>query len=48
MKMNETAEQIREDMHAHFVERSEPSVQAVARRLATQAEAEAAADTASK
>jgi hypothetical protein len=46
LKMSATAEQIREDMHAHFIERSEPSVQAVARRLATQAEA--GADTASK
>ena len=39
LKMSATAEQIREDMHAHFIERSEASVQAVARRLATQAEA---------
>ena len=37
-KMSATAEQIREDMHAHFIERSEPAVQAVARRLATKAE----------
>jgi hypothetical protein len=39
LKMNATAEQIREDMHAHFIERSEASVQAVARDLATKAEA---------
>ena len=45
-KMNETAEQVREDMHAHFVERSEASLQAVARRLATQAEAQSAAASA--
>lgn len=38
-KMNETAEQIREDMHAHFIERSEPAVKAVARDLADKAEA---------
>jgi uncharacterized protein len=42
-KMHETAEQIREDMHAHFIERSESAVQAVARDLATKAEAPAAA-----
>jgi hypothetical protein len=42
-KMNETAEPIREDMHAHFVERSEPAVQSVARHLANMAEAAAAA-----
>ena len=41
-KMHETAEQIREDMHAHFIERSESAVQAVARDLATKAEAPAA------
>ena len=41
-KMHETAEQIREDMHAHFIERSEPAVQAVARELADKAEAQAA------
>ena len=41
-KMNATAEQIREDMHAHFIERSEPAVQAVARELADKAEAQAA------
>jgi hypothetical protein len=46
-KMNQTAEQVREDMHVHFIERSEPSVQAVARRLATQAEADAGAETTS-
>ena len=39
IKMSATAEQIREDMHAHFIERSEASVQAVARELATRAEA---------
>ena len=38
-KMNATAEQIREDMHAHFIERSEASVQEVARQLASKAEA---------
>lgn len=37
-KMNATAEQVREDMHGHFIERSEPALKAVARRLATQAE----------
>jgi hypothetical protein len=42
-KMNATAEQVREDMHAHFVERSEPVVQAVARDLANKAELQAAA-----
>ncbi len=42
-KLNQTAEQVREDMHAHFIDCSEPALQAVARRLATQAEAEAAA-----
>ena len=41
-KMNETAEQIREDMHAHFIERSEAALQAVARDLASKAEAQAA------
>ena len=46
LKMNETGEQIREDMHAHFVERSEAAVQAVARDLATKAEAQG--DTASR
>jgi len=39
LKLNATAEPIREDMHALFMQRSEPAVQAVARRLATQAEA---------
>ena len=39
LKMNATAEQIREDMHAHFIERSEPALQAVARAIATRAEA---------
>jgi hypothetical protein len=47
-KMNQTAEQIREQMHAHFVERSEPALQAVARDLANRAEAQAGAATASK
>jgi hypothetical protein len=37
-KMNETAEPIREEMHAHFIERSEASLQSVARRLASEAE----------
>ena len=41
LKMNATAEQIREDMHAHFIERSEPALQGVARHVATEAEAEA-------
>ena len=45
-KMNETAEQIREDMHAHFVERSEAALQAVARDLASKAEAQAGATSA--
>lgn len=40
-KMNATAEQVREDMHAHFIERSEPALQAVARHLATLAETDA-------
>ena len=40
-KMNEAAEQVREDMHAHFVERSEPALQSVARALADKAEAQA-------
>ena len=40
-KMNATAEQVREDMHAHFMERSEPALQAVARHLATLAETDA-------
>lgn len=42
-KLNETAEQIREDMHAHFIERSEAALQAVARGLASKAEAQATA-----
>ena len=42
-KMGETAEQIREDMHAHFIERSEPALKAVARDLADKAEAQAGA-----
>jgi hypothetical protein len=36
-KMHASAEQIREDMHAHFIERSEPALQAVARALANKA-----------
>ncbi len=40
-KMNATAEQLREDMHAHFIEQSEPALQAVARHLATEAQAPA-------
>ena len=47
-KMNASAEQIREDMHAHFIERSEAALQAVARDLASKAEAQAGASTASK
>jgi uncharacterized protein len=47
-KMNQTAEQIREEMHAHFIERSEPALQAVARELANKAEVQAGAATASK
>ncbi len=43
LKMNATAEQIREDMHAHFIERSEPALQGVARHLATKAGADAGA-----
>lgn len=42
-KMHATAEQIREDMHAHFIERSEAALQAVARDLASKAEAQATA-----
>ena len=38
LKMSATAEQIREDMHAHFIERSEPALQGVARHVATEAE----------
>lgn len=48
LKMNATAERVREDMHAHFVERSEASLQAVARRLATQAEADSGAEVAAR
>ena len=44
LKMSATAEQIREDMHAHFIERSEASVQAVARDLAAKAKAGADAN----
>ena len=47
-KMSATAEQIREDMHAHFIERSEASVQAVARDLANKAEAQAGTASASQ
>lgn len=47
-KMNQTAEQIREQMHAHFIERSEPALQAVARTLATRAEAQAGVPAAPK
>ena len=47
-KMHATAEQIREDMHAHFIERSEAALQAVARDLASKAEVQAEASTASK
>ncbi len=39
LKMNATAEQVREEMHAHFIERSEPALQAVARQLAARAAA---------
>jgi hypothetical protein len=42
LKMSRTADQVREDMHEHFIERSEPGVQAVAHRLAARAEAGAA------
>ena len=45
-KMNATAEQIREEMHAHFIERSDAALQDVARRLASQAEADEAAASA--
>jgi hypothetical protein len=48
LKMNATAEQIREDMHAHFIERSEASVQAVARQLASKAESVSGAETPAK
>jgi len=47
IKMSSNAEQIREDMHAHFIERSQAAVQSVARALASKAEAEAAATPAS-
>jgi len=46
LKMNATTEQIREDMHAHFIERSEPAVQSVARELANKAELQATAASA--
>jgi hypothetical protein len=42
-KMHALAEQIREDMHAHFIERSEAALQSVARDLASKAEARAGA-----
>jgi uncharacterized protein len=42
LKMSATTEQVREDMHTHFAERSEAVVQAVARKVATAAEADAA------
>ena len=45
-KMHASAEQIREDMHAHFIERSEAAVQTVARDLASKAEAQAGAASA--
>ena len=48
LKMNATAEQIREDMHAHFIERSEAALQAVARDLATKAEAGTGAASAAR
>jgi hypothetical protein len=46
VKMSASAEQIREDMHAHFIESSEAAVQAVARDLASKAEAQADAPAA--
>jgi hypothetical protein len=48
LKMNTTAERIREDMHAHFIERSEAALQAVARELASKAEADSGAAVAAK
>ena len=48
LKMNATAERIREDMHAHFIERSEATLQAVARQLASKAEADSAATPTAK
>ena len=48
LKMTATAEQVREDMHAHFIERSEGALQAVARQLASKAEAGDAAASAPK
>jgi hypothetical protein len=39
--MGRTALDVREAMHRHFIERSEPAVRALARRLATQAEDDA-------
>ena len=41
-KMSRTALDIREDLHRHFIARSEPAVQELARRLAQQAENDAA------
>jgi hypothetical protein len=46
LKMNAFAEQIREDMHAHFIERSEPALRAVARQLASRAEGDVASPAA--
>lgn len=46
-KMNGTADLVREDMHAHFIEKSETAVQAVARAVATRAEADETPDPAS-
>ncbi len=42
LKMSATTEQVREDMHDHFAQRSEAVVQGVARKVATLAEADAA------
>ena len=41
-KMSETSDQVREDMHQHFAQRSEAVVQDVARKVATLAESGAA------
>jgi len=46
LKMNATAGQVRDAMHAHFIERSEPALQSVARDLARKAELQAAAASA--
>ena len=40
-KMNRTALDVREDMHRHFMEVSEPALQRLARRLASEAEGRA-------